>query len=161
MCTVKFLDPGQYDKFLVTMIDENMQHMRHVEEERAEFLSLYLLAFSIVISAVLITDNFPTSIILLLFLFVVGLISYVLVKRWDHVFNNHKVIVKGLLSELKISQTDDDVNRYFLFDNRKMDGVKKNYIRTSRFFMMFIYCTQTVVLLLIIIEFLIKYGIIS
>ncbi|MBQ8975597.1 MAG: hypothetical protein IJ072_07765 [Oscillospiraceae bacterium] len=73
-------------EFLVACMQENLEHARHVENERLTFMSIYM---AVVAGALAFVNEQPhiIRIGLTLLLIAVGIITLVLTKRWKDVFN--------------------------------------------------------------------------
>ena len=114
---------------LSTLIQINETHMCHVEREKLSFLRIYLAAVSFIMAAVFI-ENLDTRVRLFLISFglIIGTIVLALSNRWTHVFDNHKKIMVALIEQMLKNEGIDideekknDLNRYFLFNNRKYE----------------------------------------
>ena len=99
------------DDTLRVLLQTNEEHMTHVENEKYQFISLYLVATSCVLSAILaaLFDSdltrdsdmvFIIVVIALLFIIALGCILYKQICRWDDVFKNHKEVFNSTLVRL-------------------------------------------------------------
>lgn len=123
---------------LSILIEANQEHMRHVESEKLSFLRIYLAAVSFIMAVVFVEGlNNKVRIYMLTFGIVIGIIVIALSYRWTHVFDNHKKILRSLIEQMLRNRNIDlesekrnDLNRYFLFNNRKYEfGEFKQKIR--------------------------------
>ncbi len=126
------MDDEEYRGFLIECWKENLAHLRHVENERLTFFSIFLVGIGMILT--LATSFSPfVSILLTMLMYFLNYISYQLVKRWNDVFDAHNRIAKRLL--LMIDNFDSHVddpykcckcepghahhlNFYYYFDNK-------------------------------------------
>ena len=123
-----------YRNFLQECMKENLNHCRHIENERHNFLSLHLVVVGLFTTAIFNTETSPwiammLSIVLLTF----SSIMSELFRRWDRVYNGHMDTAKRLarmidndcvqLDEAKFCPIDDHLtpgrhpNFFYYFDN--------------------------------------------
>jgi len=86
-----------YNEFLNTCLQENLNHLRHVENERITFLSLYLVGVAELLKVALDHGGL-LAVVLMAMLLVLSFICYTLVKRWNKVFDGHNRIAKRLVA---------------------------------------------------------------
>lgn len=123
-----------YRDFLQECMKENLNHCRHIENERHNFLSLHLVVVGLFTTAIFNAETSPwiammLSVVLLIF----SSIMAELFRRWDRVYNGHMDTAKRLarmidndclqLDEAKFCPIDDDLtpghhpNFFYYFDN--------------------------------------------
>lgn len=127
-------DKDAYRSFVQDCMKENLNHARHIENERHNFLSLHLVVVGLFMSAILSPDTSPwISLILSSVLLMFSNIMFELFKRWDRVYNAHMDTAKRLarmidndchqLDEPKFCPLDEDStpghhpNFFYYFDN--------------------------------------------
>lgn len=83
----KELTPEQID-FLQNCMDENLNHARHVENERLTFNSIFL---ALIAGALAFAGSMPPSIAFFLYLMLTfaGFLSMMLTARWNNAFSRH------------------------------------------------------------------------
>lgn len=82
------LDEKQFN-FISQCMTENLEHARHVENERLTFNSIFL---ALVAGALAFADNFQpmVAIGIYLVLTLAGFLSIILTARWNNAFNRHQ-----------------------------------------------------------------------
>ncbi len=118
---------------LCTLIQINESHMCHVESEKLGLIKIYVAVVSFVMATLFIEGLHKSfRVFLLFFVVVMGCIVYALSVRWSHVFDNHKKILSSLVEQVLKNENVDiekekqsDLNRYFLFNNRRYAFVDK------------------------------------
>ncbi len=121
--------PGPVSEaLLIEMLKQNLDHARHVENERMLFNSLFgaLVGGALALSAqVAPVKSMVTPIILLLI--IVNVLCLCLTLRWNRVFSSHwararqvyiDLVGPGGLSAQQAAGDRGFMNRYFYFDNR-------------------------------------------
>ena len=81
------LDSRQTD-FLIQCFSENLEHARHVENERLTFNSIFLA----LVAGAIAFDEFlkpPMDFLIFLFLIAAGFLSIILTARWNNAFERH------------------------------------------------------------------------
>ncbi|MBR4304495.1 MAG: hypothetical protein IKT81_04115 [Clostridia bacterium] len=123
-----------YRNFMQDCMKENLNHARHIENERHNFLSLHLVVVGLFMGAILSPDTSPwISLILSTVLLMFSNIMQELFKRWDRVYNAHLDTAKRLarmidndceqLDDPKFCPIDEDKtsqhhpNYFYYFDN--------------------------------------------
>ena len=153
--------------FLSTCMEENLEHARHVENERLTFNSIFMALVAGVLAFVYSIDTdyriFAISVILLLI--VVGFIAMQLTKRWDNTFDRHIHFAKGccrLLHEHMFPPLEGFEGT--LDENEKIEGLEEmsaycfrpmnpipdrkiNHIRTRKLFSAFYWLIEAVLLI--------------
>ena len=83
--------------FLMSCFEQNLEHARHVENERLTFNSIYMALVGGVLAFVYSTEvkyvMFSVGVTVLLI--ITGFIAMLLTKRWDHTFDRHIEYAKG------------------------------------------------------------------
>lgn len=127
-------NPDAYLSFIQECMKENLNHARHIENERHNFLSLHLVVVGLFMGAILSPDTSPwISLILSSVLLMFSNIMAELFRRWDRVYNAHMDTAKRLarmidndcqqLDEPKFCPLDEDTtpghhpNFFYYFDN--------------------------------------------
>lgn len=127
-------DKDGYRSFLLECMKENLNHARHIENERHNFLSLHLVVVGLFLGTIISPDTSPWfslmfSIILLMF----SSIMSELFKRWARVYQGHMDTAQRMarlidndgeeVEEPKYCPIKDDQlrghhpNYYYYFDN--------------------------------------------
>lgn len=75
--------------YLQHCVTENLNHARHVENERLTFTSIYIAMVIGAVAAVFAMDERTVAIIVAGFLMVFGLMAMLLNMRWQGVFDDH------------------------------------------------------------------------
>lgn len=75
------------EEFLVACMQENLEHARHVENERLTFMSIFMAVVAGALALIFSLPNF-LRIVLTMMLIVVAIISMVLTKRWKIAFQD-------------------------------------------------------------------------
>lgn len=88
------LDDGQIS-FLTTCFSENLNHARHVENERLTFNTMFMALAGCVLAFVHSIDNYVVAMVMNLILIMLGFIAMLLTRKWDHVFDRHQDFAKG------------------------------------------------------------------
>jgi hypothetical protein len=96
---------------LRTLLEQHWLHCRHLESERAWFMSIYggvaggILAFIAKASDTsLCLNKFPLFYALISFLIVLTFFGFFLTLRWAFTFEEHRDRVKAILEELELSK---------------------------------------------------------
>jgi hypothetical protein len=96
---------------LRTLLEQHWLHCRHLESERAWFMSIYgavaggILAFIAKASDTnLCLNNFPLFYTLISFLIVLTFFGFFLTLRWAFTFEEHRERVEAILKKLKLSE---------------------------------------------------------
>ena len=127
-------DRDAYRGFIQECMKENLNHARHIENERHNFLSLHLVVVGLFMGAILSPETSPwISLILSSVLLMFSNIMAELFRRWDRVYNAHMDTAKRLarmvdndcqqLDEPKFCPLDEDTtpghhpNFFYYFDN--------------------------------------------
>jgi len=129
------LDEVAYISFLVTCMEQNMEHARHVENERITFLSLYLVGvglllaiiFDIVFSA--LTQHLPIALFMAITLLALNFVSIRLLKRWNKVFKGHNDTAKRLCAIID--------NSFDKIDSKSLYEIHKNNVSNENFYYYF------------------------
>ena len=75
--------------FLYQMMCENLEHARHVENERITFNSIYIALAAGVLAFISTIDVFVVRISILILQLVLGIIAMLLTVRWNNAFSQH------------------------------------------------------------------------
>lgn len=167
------LDEVAYISFLSTCMEQNMEHARHVENERITFLSLYLVGVGLLLAIIFdivfstMTQHLPIALFMAIALLALNFISIRLLKRWNNVFKGHNDTAKRLCSIIDSSFEKIDAqslyeihknnvsneNFYYYFNNRlakKQKAAKKplleklKYVSTNDWFLAFMYVVTVI-----------------
>lgn len=105
------LSDAQRD-FLMTCFEQNLEHARHVENERLTFNSIYMALVGGVLAFVYSTEvKYATfSIGVTVLLIITGFIAMLLTKRWDNTFDRHIEYAKGCYRLVHESLFPDDLD---------------------------------------------------
>jgi hypothetical protein len=98
--------------FLMSCFEQNLEHARHVENERLTFNSIYMALVGGVLAFVYSTEvkyvMFSVGVTVLLI--ITGFIAMLLTKRWDHTFDRHIEYAKGCYRLVHQSLFPDDLD---------------------------------------------------
>ena len=145
-------------EFLLACFQQNLDHMRHVENERITFFSLYLVGVGMILGVAVDETLSPIfSISATLLLLAMGAISTALLRRWNQIFTCHRNTALELCRRLG-GETED--NRYFCFRNDlNLKRQPRIYIHTAQLFEMFngLVCLIDVAVLVLAVLRLVEY----
>ena len=114
-------DKDGYRSFLVECMKENLNHARHIENERHNFLSLHLVVVGLFLGTIISPDTSPWfSLLFSLILLMFSSIMSELFKRWARVYQGHMDTAQrmarlidndgdGVIDEVAIDETGDGV----------------------------------------------------
>ena len=98
--------------FLMSCFEQNLEHARHVENERLTFNSIYMALVGGVLAFVYSTEvkyvMFSVGVTVLLI--ITGFIAMLLTKRWDNTFDRHIEYAKGCYRLVHQSLFPDDLD---------------------------------------------------
>ena len=98
--------------FLMSCFEQNLEHARHVENERLTFNSIYMALVGGVLAFVYSTEvkyvMFSVGVTVLLI--ITGFIAMLLTKRWDNTFDRHIEYAKGCYRLVHESLFPDDLD---------------------------------------------------
>ena len=119
--TAAMSDNSDKQSILIELINSNLEHARHVENERMTFMALFLVGLGLIMDYANNTKYHETAIYMGAVLILLNLICTRLIFKWNTVFKRHQDIAKNIMQELESLGYDQnhDVNRYYLFDNDK------------------------------------------
>ena len=114
-------DTSDKQSILIELINSNLEHARHVENERMTFMALFLVGLGLIMDYSNNTMYPQTAIYMGTVLIFLNLICTRLIFKWNTVFKRHHDIAKNIMQELESLGYDQnqDVNKYYLFDNDK------------------------------------------
>ncbi len=105
--------------FLMSCFEQNLEHARHVENERLTFNSIYMALVGGVLAFVYSTEvkyvMFSVGVTVLLI--ITGFIAMLLTKRWDNTFDRHIEYAKGCYRLVHESLFPDDGGRQLCLQN--------------------------------------------
>ena len=129
------------DSFLIELLRQNIEHARHVENERLSFNSIYI-AVVAGFFALVIDFEYPFLTIffigILLFISMVGLLF---TKRWTDIFEEHmdraKYIAQMLYGDEELDEEDkslheETINKYYYFNHNYERHAVKNRIKKAQ-----------------------------
>ncbi|MEA5040433.1 MAG: hypothetical protein VB086_11430 [Clostridiaceae bacterium] len=134
------MDPKTCDRmFLMACFQENLSHARHVENERITFFSLYLVGVGMILGVAMDNSQPVVSILMTLLLLGMSVISTVLLKRWNQVFEGHRQTARRLCTLLCDDNGESDVNYFYYFDNQSTLSRRRSrfYVHTAQLFEIF------------------------
>lgn len=138
MQTFEQIDSIAYDRsFLMACFQENLTHARHVENERITFFSLYLVGVGMILGIAMDCADRPlVSILMTVLLLGMSVISTILLRRWNQVFEAHRNTARRICSLLCEGDGGLGDNFYYYFDNKaaKNSKLSRFYIHTSTLF---------------------------
>jgi len=164
----------------VTLFEQNLEHARHVENERMAFVALFLASIGLILS--FSSDQADTSpgfaVCLDVLLLVMNIICTRLLIRWNSVINGHFAAAKGILKEMQESFKDDNTMYYFnnrlgLRTQRDSARIKKSlpplteeeqksherfYIPTASFFTIFNALTYALIAIFLLLHVMMFLG---
>ena len=154
--------PNQKVENLRTLLEQHWFHCRHLESERAWFMSIYgavaggILAFIAKASDTsLCLNSFPLFYALISFLIVFTFFGFFLTLRWAFAFGEHRDRVKAILKKLKLDKlelSDKEKDVVDLTMNIPREGFFKVFNATVLFpiFYLVVLIGVTLVLFLVI-----------
>ncbi|MBR3053538.1 MAG: hypothetical protein IKG59_05335 [Firmicutes bacterium] len=89
----KELDPDQKE-FLYNMMDENLDHARHIENERITFNSIYIALAAGVMAFISTIPEYNIKMGIIVLLFAMGVIAMLLTYRWNSAFKRQTYYAK-------------------------------------------------------------------
>ena len=141
MESVEQMDAMTYDRsFLMACFQENLTHARHVENERITFFSLYLVGVGMILGVAMDSAARPlVSILMTVLLLGMSVISTVLLRRWNQVFEGHRNTARRICSLLCEGDGGLGDNFYYYFDNKAARGSRRSrlYVHTATLFELF------------------------
>lgn len=93
-------NPGHKDlsepqaEFLYNMMDENLDHARHIENERITFNSIYIALAAGVMAFISTIPDYGMKMGMIVLLFIMGIIAMLLTYRWNNAFDRHTYYAK-------------------------------------------------------------------
>jgi hypothetical protein len=115
----------EYLTFLLECMKENLNHARHVENERITFVSIQLVSVGMLMEMASKMELPAARLVLYGALLVLNFICSRLLTRWNSVFSAHSGIAKKIMRELEdyYAEAEDGVpprgeNDLYLFNNR-------------------------------------------
>ncbi len=121
------MDEKKYD-FLKTFIEQNLEHARHVENERMTFTEMYL-AFAGAIGAFLVSEYNKSpkiTIMVSCVMIFIGLINLFITFRWQNVFDQHINRAKELYAILHKELYPNGISGIALTEEKDKMAVKGN-----------------------------------
>lgn len=118
---------------LIEFMIINVEHARHVENERLNFTYIYVAAIIGFFSFIFNADASLNTIFSLLFLIALGFIGFLLTKRWSDVFDGHmnkaKEIALLIYGDKNISDNAKDASLliYGIDDQNKYEPLYNRY----------------------------------
>ena len=151
------LESSEKRLFLIECLKENLEHARHVENERLTFVSLLLVGVGLILEFAATITCAPLKIGLYVVLILINIICTCLLRRWEAIFEGHRAIAKELTSEIQKWLSKTPSSQYtgaksegtlYLFDTKlayrilkqkkKEDKSNKScHIHTSTYFYFF------------------------
>ncbi len=108
-------------EFLTTCMVENLNHARHVENERITFNSIYMAVVAGSLAFIFSMQHSWLPAILSLALIVLGLVAMLLTRRWNNTFKRHLTFAKMnylmLHEDLFPEAADED------YDNKDLEDL--------------------------------------
>lgn len=139
--------------FLMDCMKENLNHCRHIENERLSFASLYMVLAGGVLTIVGGKGgeiNRTIVLALLLTIFILGIIALIVTYKWNYVFEGHRECAIACYKQLHeiIFLEKDEPNVIYLRHMEvlkkglplycfKFDGKSKFYKKTRFWFIVF------------------------
>ena len=90
---------AEHIAYFQTCFSENLNHARHVENERLTFTSIYIAMVIGAVAVVFGLENNWVAFFVSLLLTSFAVMAYVLNQRWQGVFDKHKAMVKTCENE--------------------------------------------------------------
>jgi hypothetical protein len=106
--------------FLTDMMNQNIDHARHVETERLTFVSFQLMGFGLLLSDIGSIYAKPLlASILITALFGINIICTFLLQRWADIFKRHMKTAQKIKNEIQdiLSIEGAPKNHFFIFEN--------------------------------------------
>ena len=131
------LENSEKQMFLIECMKENLQHARHVENERLTFISLLLVSVGMILEFASSMGSVYLKVFLCIVLFLLNFICTRLLIRWNAIFGGHSEIAQKIAMELRewYSQTPPQhvpgaaslgaANSLYLFDNKLASWISK------------------------------------
>ena len=121
-------DKDGYRSFLLECMKENLNHARHIENERHNFLSLHLVVVGLFLGTIISPETSPWfsllfSIILLMF----SSIMSELFKRWARVYQGHMDTAQRMARLIDNDGEEVEEPKYCPIEEDKLLGHHPNY----------------------------------
>ena len=154
---IEGLNPVFNQEMLLEYFHENLNHARHVENERMMFITLFTALVGGALGMVAEIDSILTSLVILCILFMLSIVCTVMTERWGNVFDAHMLMAQHLyllLCGVPESSLMQDgmlrdrisnhpfINRFYIFNQslyEEKNGIKRRfpYIHTCIWFLLF------------------------
>ena len=93
---IEGLNPVFNQEMLLEYFHENLNHARHVENERMMFITLFTALVGGALGMVAEIDSILTSLVILCILFMLSIVCTVMTERWGNVFDAHMLMAQHL-----------------------------------------------------------------
>lgn len=118
-------------ELMTELLLSNLEHARHVENERLSFNSIYI---AVVAGFFALAFDFEKPILTIFFigiLLFISLVGFLFTKRWTDVFEGHmdkaKDIARELYGEEEPRKNEDILNKYYYFSHDSHRHACKRY----------------------------------
>lgn len=132
------------EAFLLECMKENLAHARHVEDERMMFNSLFAALVGGTLAVISQLNNTAVIGIMIGLLMLLNILCFFLTKRWNIVFKSHYALAKSIYMQFFTQGAEDasnsstqQINRYYLFNNRPEQKSGGFYIGTGKYFLLY------------------------
>ena len=126
---------------LVELLSQNIEHARHVENERLSFNSIYIAVVAGFFALVIDFEHPLLTIFFIGILLFISIVGLLFTKRWTDVFEEHmdraKMIAQQLYGDEELSEEDqkfheDPINKYYYFKHSYERHTVKSRIRKAQ-----------------------------
>ncbi len=132
------------EAFLLECMRENFTHARHVEDERMMFNSLFAALVGGSLAIISQLDKPAVIGIMMGLLMLLNILCFLLTKRWNKVFKCHYALAQSIYMHFLTQEAGDasnsstqQINRYYLFNNRPEQKSSGFYIGTGKYFLLY------------------------
>ena len=126
---------------LVELLSQNIEHARHVENERLSFNSIYIAVVAGFFALVIDFEHPLLTIFFIGILLFISIVGLLFTKRWTDVFEEHmdraKMIAQQLYGDEELDEEDqkyheDPINKYYHFKHSYERHTVKSHIRDAQ-----------------------------
>ena len=135
------------ENFVLTCLNENLIHARHVENERMMFNSLFSALAGGALAFISQVGSKPVITVMIGILMMMNIICYIFTKRWNKVFKTHYALAQKIYLMFLREDTADagepptqeeqDKNPLYFFSNQQTKKPHSLYISTGQYFIIY------------------------
>lgn len=142
------------EDFISSMIRENLNHARHVENERLTFTSIFTAITGGILTIAQRMEATPLlSVIMIFVLLALNSLCISLITRWNGVFKAHTekaCALVGLVADKYKRAEKESKNEYYIFDFEQEANKDKKYYRTGEIFLWYANTVRVLLYVLLI-----------